>query len=113
MPIVGGRYDGSFIHSFTSCIFIEHLHARPCARHQEWLEKADTIPAILAKEAVISQVISQITTEPQYVGSEARRKLESPGERRALEGVDRGQTLPAYLLFEILSLFVITFYTIK
>lgn len=53
----------SFIHSFTSCTFMEHPHARPCAWLQEWLEKADTFPALLVRETDINQVITQITTK--------------------------------------------------
>lgn len=53
----------SFIHSFTSCIFMEYPHARPCARLQEWLERADTLPALLVKETDVNQIITQITAK--------------------------------------------------
>lgn len=73
-------------HSFTSCIFIERLHARPCARHQEWLEKADTIPAILAKEAVINQVISQITTNHSLSAARPGGGWRAQGSEEGLGG---------------------------
>lgn len=56
----------SFIHSLLSCIFNEHFHASPCARHQGYKggERADPLPASLVKEAAINQVITQITVKP-------------------------------------------------
>lgn len=73
----------SFIHSLHAHSWNTHM---PCAWLQEWLEKADTFPALLVRETDINQIITQITTKTNLSAMRPGESWRAQESKEGLEG---------------------------